>query len=227
MKRIVNRLAGALIAIVCLFITVTCRRKQLEDSRPALRAKGTRYVLAGLHAHQAAMVFFNDEARLAAMVSRSTDGDLLVPSLRARRVVPVRGSSTRKGRDKGGARALVTLIKLVREGLVGLITVDGPRGPRGSVQPGIAALARKSESLIVPTAIVPTRRLILRGTWDRMQIPLPFSRLDYAFGAPLDPSTFNTDEDIQHALAAAITALEEKYDPAEFRVAHGAPRKSA
>jgi hypothetical protein len=48
----------------------------------------------------------NDEPRMAAMVSRSADGDLLVPSLRLRRVEAVRGSTRKAGQDKGGRSAL-------------------------------------------------------------------------------------------------------------------------
>ncbi|MEO0813878.1 MAG: DUF374 domain-containing protein, partial [Myxococcota bacterium] len=176
MKRVLNRCAGALIAVLTVLLSWTCRRRKLEDSRPALRRDGRPYVLAGLHAHQAAMVFFNDEPKLAAVVSRSSDGDLLAPALRARGVVPVRGSSAKNGRDKGGARALVSMIRHVREGSVGIITVDGPRGPRGTVQPGIAMLARKTGALIVPVVLIPRFRTILSRTWDRMQLPLPFAR---------------------------------------------------
>lgn len=217
MKRLLSRIAGALIAAVTLLLTLTCRRRRLEDSRPALREAGQPYVLAGLHAHQAAMVFFNDEARLAAVVSRSSDGDLLVPALRARGVVPVRGSSAKNGRDKGGARALVSMIRHVRDGGVGIITVDGPRGPRGTVQPGILTLAERTGAVIVPVLLVPSLRLTLGKTWDRLQIPLPFARLDYAFGAPLNPEEHDR-ESLERALADALRALEERYDPQEFAI---------
>ncbi len=214
MKRFLSRMAGALIAAITLLLTLTCRRRRLEDSRPALRAAGRPYVLAGLHAHQAAMVFFNDEPALAAVVSRSTDGDLLVPALRVRRVVPVRGSSAKNGRDKGGARALVSMIKHVRDGGVGIITVDGPRGPRGSVQPGIVKLAERTGAVIVPVLLVPNLRVVLGRTWDRMQIPLPFARLDYAFGEPLDSAAHDA-ESLRRALRESLRGLEERYDPKE------------
>ena len=215
MKRALSRTAGALIALITLLLTLSCRRRRLEDSRPALRERGQPYVLAGLHAHQAAMVFFNDEQNLAAVVSRSTDGDLLAPALRARGVVPVRGSSAKKGKDKGGARALVSMIKHVRDGGVGIITVDGPRGPRGSVQPGILKLAERTGAVIVPVLLVPRFRFILHKTWDRMQIPLPFARLDYAFGPPIDPAA-HTPERVGALLGRALRELEERYDPEEF-----------
>ena len=221
MKRGINAVAGWLIAILTLILTLTCRRRKLEDSRPALRSAQKPYVLAGLHAHQAAMVFFNDEERLAAVVSRSTDGDLLVPSLRVRGVTPVRGSTAKAGRDKGGARALVQMIRLVRDGAVGLITVDGPRGPRNTVHPGIVKLAHKAGAMIVPVAIVPTARWILYRTWDRMQIPWPFARLDYAFGPAIDPNLYETDEALTAALGKAIDDLECRYDPEESAGAPG------
>lgn len=217
-SRAFSAIVGWLIAWLTLLLSFTCRRRELEDSRPRLRGAGTPYVFAALHAHQAAMVFFNDEKRLAAVVSRSTDGDLLVPSLLMRRVTPVRGSSSKNGRDKGGAKALVRLIRLVRSGSVGLITVDGPRGPRNSIQPGICKLAEKSGTVIVPVVIIPTLRMILRRTWDRMQIPLPFARLDYAFGSPVDPRDFDSPQALSQFVKQALDDLEARYDPKESQL---------
>lgn len=215
MKSFVHVLLGWLIAMITLLIALSCRRRCHEDSRIALRQDKRPYIFAALHAHQAAMVFFNDEPKLAAMVSRSDDGALLVPSLRVRNVQPIRGSTARKGKSKGGARALVELIRFVRSGGVGLITVDGPRGPRGSVQPGIVALAERSQTLIVPVAIIPSRRWVLTGTWDRMQIPKPFARLDYAFGPPIDPNDHPASEATAESIRKALKDLEDRYDPAE------------
>lgn len=217
MKRLVYRVTGWVIAVVTLALTLSCRRRILEDSRSTLRDRGIPYVLAGLHAHQAAMVFFNDEKKLAAMVSRSNDGDLLAPSLRARHVVPIRGSSSRDGRDKGGARALVQMLRFVQNGGVGLITVDGPRGPRNTVNPGIVVLAKRAGAWIVPVALVPHRRWILTRSWDRMQIPKPFARLDAAFGLPIDPD--GEDDAAEQILRDALWRLERRYDPDEAVIA--------
>src|SRR6185312_15492896 len=104
--RVLRKLIGWVIAMLVVVWRLTCRYRVVHDPRPALREAGTPYVYALLHAHQVAAVFVNDERRLAAMVSRSGDGELLVPSLKVRRVRPVRGSSRSATRDKGGREAL-------------------------------------------------------------------------------------------------------------------------
>lgn len=196
MKRVLTSLGGWLIACITVLLRLTMRRRTVDDPRPELRRQGTRYVMAALHAHQAACVFFNDENNLAALVSRSADGDLLVPSLRARGVRPIRGSSMKNGRDKGGARALVAMAKHVNSGAPAIITVDGPRGPRGTVNPGIVKLAERSDATILPVVCIASRRSILTRTWDQMQIPWPFSTLSLCFGPPVkvieDPSAVAT-----------------------------------
>ena len=77
-------------AAAVLVIRLTCRIRFHDDPRPALRARGVPYAYAFLHAHQIATVVVA-EPGTGAMVSRSTDGELLIPSLRVRHVVAVRG----------------------------------------------------------------------------------------------------------------------------------------
>ena len=93
--------------------------------------------------------------------------------------------------------------------------VDGTRGPRGSVQHGIVALAERSQTLIVQVAIIPSRRWILTGTWDRMQIPKPFARLDYAFGPPIDPKAQPASAATAEAIRQALIELDDRFVPAE------------
>ncbi|MCV4784755.1 hypothetical protein OFM36_35525, partial [Escherichia coli] len=59
-------------------------------------------------------------------------------------------------------------------------TVDGPRGPRYRVKPGPILLAKKSGRPIIPLSFEYKRR-IEAGSWDKMQIPLPFSRVKAYF----------------------------------------------
>lgn len=210
-----HRLAGWLLAFVVLLWRVSCRRTVRDDPRPALRAAGRPYAYALLHAHQVAAVLVNDDPGIAAMVSRSRDGDLLVPALRVTGVAAMRGSSRRRGRDKGGREALAELIAHTRGGRPALIAVDGPQGPRNRVHYGIVHLARQADAVILPVAIVPSRRWILRRAWDRFQIPQPFCRLTMTFGAPLDPRDDPSDARVRDAVTAALAALERRCDPEE------------
>jgi lysophospholipid acyltransferase (LPLAT)-like uncharacterized protein len=174
-------------AAAVLVIRLTCRIRFHDDPRPALRARGVPYAYAFLHAHQIATVVVA-EPGTGAMVSRSTDGELLIPSLRVSHVVAVRGSSKLRGKDKGGLAALAALVRHGRGGAPVYLAVDGPRGPRNHVRRGIAQLAVELDAAILVAIALPTRRWILRGTWDRFQIPQPFSRIDVFFDRPTLPA---------------------------------------
>lgn len=216
--RHLRALAGWLIAAAVLLWRLTCRYRVENDPRPTLREKGTPYLYALLHAHQVAAVFINDEKRLAAMVSRSADGDLLIPSLTVRRVRAVRGSSRSAGRDKGGREALQELGALSARGVPALLAVDGPRGPRNTVHRGVATLAEQARAVILPVVVLPSRRWLLSGTWDRMQLPRPFSTIRLIFAPPIHPDAH--DGALQQRVAAALGHLEAVHDPAEAQSTH-------
>jgi lysophospholipid acyltransferase (LPLAT)-like uncharacterized protein len=201
-------------AMVVLLLRLTCRVRAHDDPRPALRARGQPYVYSVLHAHQVAAVV-GREPGTGAMVSRSADGAFLVPSLRVSGIVPVRGSSRHKGRDKGGRAALDMLMDHVRGGAPAYLAVDGPRGPRNYVNKGVAVLSQQTNAVVLNTAPLPTRRWILPRTWDRFQIPKPFSTIDIRFAEPLRPEAGESVEEYRQRIEASLNALEEELDAAE------------
>lgn len=208
--------AGWLAALLLIAWRKTCRRRIINDPRPTLRAQQRPYVYALLHAHQIGAVMVNDEKCLAAMVSASADGDLLVPALRLTNVHAVRGSTRSASKDKGGRAALDELAKLVGEFVPSLLAVDGPRGPRRYVHRGIADLARATSAIVLPTCVIASRRWILHKTWDRMQIPKPFSTLQLIFGEPIVIGD-NESQAIRTQVQEALVALEKVADPDEAR----------
>ena len=193
----------------------TCRIRIENDPRPALRAAGKPYVMALLHAHQIAAIMCHDEHDLAAMVSRSGDGDLLVPFLRLRRVTPMRGSTARQGRSKGGTTALLTMTEWVAQRKSAVIAVDGPKGPRNHVHGGVVTLARHVDAAIIPVIALASRRWFLQRTWDRMQLPRPFSQLRLIFGTPIAEAPQQDEAALRHRVETELRALEQSYDPAE------------
>jgi len=207
---------------------LTLRRRVEGDPRPHLRATGRRYVYAILHAQQLNFILLSDDIPILAMVSASTDGEWLVPLCRARGIIPVRGSSGRNGSDKGGRVALDELADGVRNGIPALLAVDGPRGPRSSVHRGIVDLARATDACILVAGVfTSTRRRILERTWDRTQLPRPFSRLTGRFRAPIDPRDFPDAPGLRTRVAEELLALEITFDPQEARHAGRLPTGAA
>ena len=117
--------------------------------------------------------------RLAALVSASRDGGLLARVLELFGVVGIRGSSSRRG-----APAVRELVSAASGGCDLAVTPDGPRGPRYEPHPGVIALAQLTGLPIVPVSFRLGCRWTLRS-WDRFQIPVPFSRCEVVFGEPL------------------------------------------
>jgi lysophospholipid acyltransferase (LPLAT)-like uncharacterized protein len=226
MHRLLPRLLGLLAAFVLVCWRATLRVRLVDDPRPALRAAGRRYVYAILHAQQLSFILLSDDVPILAMVSASSDGDWLVPLCHARRIVPVRGSTGSQGEDKGGRVALAKLAAGVRDGLPALLAVDGPRGPRSGVHRGVVDLARETDACIVVAGVfLPANRFILERTWDRTQLPRPFSTLTGRFRAPIDPRDFDDPVDLRTRVAAELHALEQTFDPDEARHAGRVPSR--
>jgi lysophospholipid acyltransferase (LPLAT)-like uncharacterized protein len=124
---------------------------------------------------------------LAALVSASKDGGFLAAILECFGVQPVRGSSSRRG-----PQALLELARWAERGYHLAITPDGPRGPRYVVQEGVMGLAQVTGLPIVPASYHLSRKVEAKS-WDRFQIPLPFSRCEMVIGLPVHVPREATD----------------------------------
>jgi lysophospholipid acyltransferase (LPLAT)-like uncharacterized protein len=185
MSGLLLRLLGFVGACLMACWRATLRFRVEGDPRPALRAAGRRYVYAILHAQQLSFILLSDDVPILAMVSASKDGEWLVALCRARRIVPVRGSTGTRGADKGGRAALAQMVDGVKAGLPALLAADGPRGPRNCVHRGVVDLARETDACIVVAGVfAPANRFVLKRTWDRTQLPRPFSTLTGRFRPP-------------------------------------------
>lgn len=116
---------------------------------------------------------------LAAMVSASRDGAFLSAVLEGFKVQPVRGSSSRRGQQ-----ALLEMTRWAERGYDLAITPDGPRGPRYKVQSGIISLAQVTGLPILPFSYDLTWNIPLKS-WDRFQVPLPFSLCELRTSSPI------------------------------------------
>jgi lysophospholipid acyltransferase (LPLAT)-like uncharacterized protein len=121
----------------------------------------------------------NQTPGMAAIVSASKDGGFLAGILECFGVHPVRGSSSRRG-----PQALLELTSWAERGYDLAITPDGPRGPCYVVQEGVMALAQITGLPIVPVSYSLGWK-VRPKSWDRFQIPLPFSRCEMVLAKPV------------------------------------------
>ena len=115
---------------------------------------------------------------IAVMVSQSRDGELIARALQACGFNTIRGSSSR-----GGPKALRHMSRQIESerGLIVVLIVDGPRGPRRVVKPGIVALAKRSGLPVLPVRCRAKRNIVF-NSWDRIRLPLPFNQLIFVCG---------------------------------------------
>jgi len=146
--------------------------------------------------------FFRDRG-IVVMTSQSEDGEYIARFIQRFGYGAVRGSTSR-----GSVGALVEMIRLMRSGLPMAFTVDGPRGPRREAKMGPVLLAKKTGDPIMPFIVEARRSWSLRS-WDRMQIPRPFSRVAVIIAPPIYVSADADDEmlsekrdELQRSLAA-------------------------
>jgi hypothetical protein len=118
----------------------------------------------------------------------------------------IRGSSTHTG-----ARALRDFYEtIVKQQVSPAITPDGPRGPVHEFKPGAVLLAQITGKPILPVSVAASRTIRLR-TWDRFELPLPFSRVVIAYGEPVRlPRSVDADTlaRLQGEMAARLQALQ-------------------
>ncbi len=200
-------LLGAIVALVFRLWELTLRKDHHgRDSIQTARDQGERFVFALWHDELFCTAMLRKGRPLVTIVSQSGDGEILAQILERLGMLCARGSSSR-----GGLKALVAVIKAMRQGRDVVITVDGPRGPRHEVKDGIIYLAHKTKTRIVPVRAFPSRAHVFHKAWDRFQLPLPFSHVRYCWGEPYAVSADKLDEAAleqeKHRLKERLDAL--------------------
>lgn len=182
----VGRLLGTLAARYTRLVLATSRVSyDPPDSRPRAAALHP-YILAMWHGQFFLMPTLHKGAfPVSAMVARHKDASPVRVLLRAFDINVVKGAGAgRRRRDRGGASALRTSMRLLEEGSTLAMTADVPPGPARNAGIGIVTLAKFSGRPIVPFAVATSRFLVL-NTWSRMTINLPFSKMVYVIGDPI------------------------------------------
>jgi lysophospholipid acyltransferase (LPLAT)-like uncharacterized protein len=108
------------------------------------------------------------------LVSVSDFGQVIAAMLRRCNFTTFRGGSGSKSRRRPVLETLIRHMQRHRRVIYGL-TVDGSRGPAFHMKPGGALIARECRAPVVAVRTWYTRALTL-PTWDRTQVPLPFTR---------------------------------------------------
>jgi lysophospholipid acyltransferase (LPLAT)-like uncharacterized protein len=186
-RMLVYRVAVVVAWQLVRFFWKTCRvqaRPGLERARATVRESKSlipvywhQHMLFGV---RALLDLREDGLELGFLISPSVDGT--APSMLVGRIGGhvIRGSSTHTG-----ARALRDYYEtIVKQKISPAITPDGPRGPVHEFKPGAVMLAQLTGKPILPVSIAASHTWRF-STWDRFELPLPFSRVVIAYGEPV------------------------------------------
>jgi lysophospholipid acyltransferase (LPLAT)-like uncharacterized protein len=155
-----------------------------------------------------ASIYFWQKRGIVVMTSQSFDGEYIARFIQRFGAGAARGSSTR-----GGTTALAAMERLLRLGYGAAFTIDGPKGPRYVAKMGGVLLAKKTGQPILPFTITARRYWESKGSWDRAQVPLPFTRALVDIAPPMFVSADARKEELnvkRDQLQAVLDELERR-----------------
>ena len=176
--------------ILGTLIVLWCKTLRIENLDPEtdrdLRTVSGPHILTSWHSRIFLIFYYyRGLSDLSLLVSPSTDGDLLAGLCRWMGYRVVRGSSYKKT-----VSASRTVVKTLKDGFKAGIVADGSRGPRHIAQIGTLHLARIAKATYSGVSWE-ARWKYEFNSWDRLLLPLPFSRCRIRcspiLSLPLDP----------------------------------------
>lgn len=173
------------------------------ENHEAARQLKKSLIFAFWHSEILPATWFWRKRGIVVMASQNFDGEYIARIIRMHGYGVARGSSSR-----GALRALVEMIREVRKGSEAAFTLDGPRGPRHVAKPGVVLLSKATAAPILCFHIVPQRKWVLGKSWDRTEIPRPFTRT-VIFIAPPIIVPYEADGALQ---AAKLREVQETLD---------------
>jgi lysophospholipid acyltransferase (LPLAT)-like uncharacterized protein len=207
-KRIQARLISILgfRAVQLLGSTLRWKTEGLEHF-DAIVAGGRQPVMAFWHGRILPATYYFRRRGIVVITSENFDGEWIAGIIERFGYGTARGSTSR-----GGRKALLQLTRDLAAGKPAGFTLDGPRGPARVAQPGAVWLSKATGHPVLPFHLEASRYWTL-DSWDRTQIPKPFSTVAIAMGEPFQVAS-DADEG---ALERARLMLEERLKVLETR----------
>ena len=174
------RLIAGLVRVLFSVFRLTWRIE--EDSLPsplvlALEGKG-KLLLGHFHEDEWALLGVYSGLPMSVLVSKSKDGEIMSSFLEGLGFRVSRGSSSRGA--IGGLRSLIDAWNDPETRMLSL-AVDGPRGPRREVKPGLPRLAEEFKIPVVLGAAYADRCWVFRRSWSKAFLPKPFARIRLSY----------------------------------------------
>lgn len=201
-KRIHSWLVGLLGAGMVRALHATWRVQQIDVAGgcPGIQDGSAPGIVAFWHRHILSLLAHYRGFHVCVPVSEHQDGEYVAQVMERFGFPSVRGSTTR-----GSLKLIRGMLARIRDGWSPAITPDGPRGPKFSVQPGVALLAERSRLPVYPVGVAVRNAWIMRS-WDEFVVPRPWSRIVIVFAQPLRAEDYPSAQAFCEALQKALLA---------------------
>ena len=208
MKRLEAAIISALGYRACaaLGATFQWRVEGLQHYDEIIRG-GHQPIMAFWHGRILPATIYFKHRGIVVITSENFDGEWIAGIIERFGYRTARGSTSR-----GGAKALVQMKHDMEAGRPTGFTIDGPRGPARVAQPGAVWLSKATGNPVLPFHLEARRHWTI-NSWDRTQIPKPFSTVALVVGQPF---VVPHDADDEH-IEAARKQLEEELRILETR----------
>lgn len=144
----------------------------------AIHARGLQPIHSFWHGRILPATLYFQRRGIVVITSENYDGEWIA------RIIQKFGYGTARGStSRGGPRALLQLVREVKSKGVAF-TLDGPRGPAEIAQPGAVWLSKATGNPLMPFHCEAEASWTMKS-WDRTQIPKPFTTVAMAIGEPL------------------------------------------
>ena len=153
-----------------------------------------------------ATIYFRNRG-IVVITSSNFDGEWIAGIIQRFGYGTARGSSSR-----GGAKAIIQMMRDMEAGRPTGFTLDGPRGPARVAHSGAVWLSKATGNPVLPFHLEADRHWTV-NSWDQTQIPKPFSRVALVVGEPF----FVPEDTSETEIEAARQQLEQRLQQLETR----------
>jgi lysophospholipid acyltransferase (LPLAT)-like uncharacterized protein len=221
MKKIIKKIKSSLLfhkiiafilANYIKFVLATARQQHDIPDATIPYLRGEKNTIYAIWHNRIALIpaIHNRQINLSAIVSRHNDGRIIGGILSHFGISIAYGSTS-----NGGAQAMRQLIDYYKKGSHIAITPDGPRGPSQVAASGVAQFAILLNAPVICIS-ASTNRMFRLNSWDRFILPLPFSKIYFAYSEPIFADNMDCDvkkydrEAMRLAVQSCLNQLTEK-----------------
>ncbi len=195
-----------IVATVTLIIRLLKQTVRWQYIGSPIRPENATCIISSWHARLLLIPLLLGKWQGPLIISDHKDGELISAVFAKFGIQASRGSSS-----KNGAKALLDVIRLAKQGLSPGITPDGPRGPAQIVKPGVAQISAKANIPVVPVCYA-SRRYWRLSSWDKFYIPKPFSKGVVVVGEPLSQVESESIDDFTKRIQQGMDNAQQQAD---------------